>query len=116
MVLLYNIYVMGFTVNKENHSTSSEMGRSTYRPLYSNDFCEVFDDLLKRTVISCYQINKYTGLDETYLSRLRNGQKNNPSAETILKISLALTHLSEDIALHDIEGLFNSVGRSIHLK
>lgn len=84
--------------------------------LYRNDFCEMFDNLLKRTGISCYQISKYTNLDGAYLSRLRNGGKSNPSAETIMKISLALAHLNEDIALHDIEGLFNSVGRSIHLK
>ena len=85
-------------------------------PLYSNDFYEVFNGLLKRTGISCYQINGYTGLDGAYLSRLRNGQKSNPSAETILKISLALVHFSNDIKLHDIEVLLNSVGRSIHLK
>lgn len=84
--------------------------------LYSSNFHKMFDNLLKRTGISCYQITKYTDLDGAYLSRLRNGGKNNPSAETIMKISLALAHLSEDIALHDIEGLFNAVGRSINLK
>jgi len=76
----------------------------------------MFDNLLKRTGISCYQITKYTDLDGAYLSRLRNGGKNNPSAETIMKISLALAHLGEDIALHDIGELFNAVGRSIYLK
>ena len=84
--------------------------------LYSSNFQKIFGDLLTRTGISCYQITKYTDLDGAYLSRLRNGGKNNPSAETIMKISLALAHLSEDIALYDIEELFNSVGRSIHLK
>ena len=84
--------------------------------LFRNDFCKMFDNLLKRTGISCYQISKYTNLDGAYLSRLRNGGKNNPSAETIMKISLALAHLSKDIALHDIEELFGAVGRSIHVK
>jgi len=84
--------------------------------LYSNNFCKIFSDLLTKTRISCYQIGKYTNLDGAYLSRLRNGGKNNPSAETIMKISLALAHLSEGIALHDIEELFNSVGRSINLR
>ncbi len=84
--------------------------------LYSNNFCKIFSDLLTKTRISCYQIGKYTNLDGAYLSRLRNGGKNNPSAETVMKISLALAHLSKDVTLYDIEELFNSVGRSIHLK
>lgn len=84
--------------------------------LYSNNFCKMFDNLLVRAGVSCYQISKYTNLDGAYLSRLRNGGRNNPSAETVMKISLALTHLSKDVTLYDIEELFNSVGRSIHLK
>lgn len=84
--------------------------------LYSNNFCKMFDNLLIRAGISCYQVRKYTNLDEGYLSRLRNGGKNNPSAETVMKISLALTHLSKDVTLYDIEELFNSVGRSINLR
>ena len=84
--------------------------------LYSSNFQKIFGDLLTRTGISCYQITKYTDLDGAYLSRLRNGGKNSPSAETIMKISLALAHLSKNVTLYDIEKLFNAVGRSIHLK
>jgi transcriptional regulator with XRE-family HTH domain len=84
--------------------------------LFRDDFCKAFDSLLTKTGISGYQISQYTNLDGAYLSRLRRGRKNNPSVETIMKISLALAHLSDDIALHDIEGLFNAVGRSIKSK
>ena len=85
-------------------------------PLYSNDFCKTFDDLLINTRISCYRISKYTNLDEAYLSRLRNGGKNNPSAETIMKISLALVHYSPKVSLEDIEEMFRACGRSINLR
>jgi transcriptional regulator with XRE-family HTH domain len=81
--------------------------------LYSNNFAQVFSNLLDRTGISCYQINQYTHLDQSYLSRLRNGQKRNPSPETIVKISLGLVHFSDKVGLYDIEALFKAVGRSV---
>jgi len=81
--------------------------------LYTNDFSKAFSDLLKKGGVTCYQINQYTDLDQAYLSRLKNGGKNNPSPETIVKIAIALSHLGKGIELYDIEGLFNSVRRSI---
>ena len=84
--------------------------------IYSNDFSEAFSDLLEETGISCYQISQYANLDQAYLSRLKKGQKDNPSPETLVKISLAFSHLSTNVKLHNIERLFNSVGRSLHLR
>ena len=84
--------------------------------IYSRDFAEAFSKLLEETSISCYQISQYTHLDQAYLSRLKNGKRDNPSPETLVKISLAFVHLSRSAKLYDIERLFNSVGRSIHLK
>ncbi|MFB0557158.1 MAG: helix-turn-helix domain-containing protein [Dehalococcoidia bacterium] len=83
--------------------------------LYTNDFSSIFSKLLEKTNISCYQISKYSHLDQAYLSRLRSGEKGNPSPETIVKISVALAHLSGKINLGDIEHLFNAVGRSIKM-
>jgi len=81
--------------------------------LYSNDFSEVFSKLLEKADISCYQISQYTNLDQAYLSRLKTGEKQNPSPETVIKISLALAHYGKHVQLHDIQNLFKSVGRSI---
>jgi hypothetical protein len=81
--------------------------------LYSDDFSQVFTKLLEKVGISCYQMSQYTHLDQAYLSRLRNGGKQNPSPETVVKISLALAHYGKQIQLHDIHRLFKSVGRSI---
>ena len=83
--------------------------------LYNNDFSSTFNKLLAIADVSCYQIHQFSSLDQGYLSNLRNGKKNNPSPETIVKIALALTHFSNRIKLYDIESLFRSAGRSIHV-
>lgn len=83
--------------------------------LYSKDFSIVFRQLLAKANISCYRINQFSHIDQGYLSCLRNGTKNNPGPETVMKISLALVHCSEKITLIDIERLFNAVGRSIRI-
>jgi hypothetical protein len=83
--------------------------------LYDRDFSMVFNQLLGRVDVSCYQISEFSHIDQGYLSRLRNGTKKNPSPETVMKIGLALVHCSDKISLVDIERLFNSVGRSIRI-
>jgi len=84
--------------------------------IYANCFSSVFSRLLEKTGVSCYQICQYTNLDQAYLHRLKNGEKQNPSAETIMKIALALAHFGAKITIDDIEEMFNSVGRSLHIK
>ena len=81
--------------------------------LYSDSFSLTFSKLLKKTGVSYYSIAQYADIDQAYLSRLKNGEKTNPSPETIMRISLALARLSDKIHLADIELLFNSTGRSI---
>lgn len=84
--------------------------------IYDNDFSRVFSYLLEKYKVSCYQISQYCNLDQAYLSRLKSGEKKNPSPGTIFKIALSLTHLSEKITMYDIEELFKSVGRSLFVK
>lgn len=100
------------TLLKKGFST----GKLMVNELYSNDFAEAFRKLLKKAGVSCYKIAQYTGLDESYLSRLRNGDKANPSASTIVKICLAIANFSDNLELHDFESLLNSVGRSLFTK
>jgi len=83
--------------------------------VYANEFSRVFSALLQETGISCYKISQYTHLDQAYLSRLKIGEKQNPSPETVIKISLAFTHYSKQVQLHAIQRLFRSVGRSLHM-
>jgi len=83
----------------------------------NNDFSKVLDRLLEKAGISYYQIYKYTNLSESYLSRLKSGERRNPSVEIIMRISLALVSLSNGkIRQHHIEELFNSLGRSLFRK
>ncbi len=85
-------------------------------PLYLEDFPKVLFELLNKTGVTCYKIEQYTGLDQGYLSRLKNGKKKNPGPEVVVKISIALVHFSQDIEMADIEDLFNSIGRSLSPK
>jgi transcriptional regulator with XRE-family HTH domain len=82
--------------------------------IYKNDFFYVFTELLKKSRVTCYQISQFSHLDQAYLSRLKSGERANPSVETVVKISLALTHYSNNINLYDIQRLFKSVGRSLN--
>jgi len=81
--------------------------------LYSSDFSRVFSNLLERYHVSCYQIEEYSHLNQSYLSRLRSGQMANPSAETVVKIGIAIAHCNKDITLLEIESLFDACGRSL---
>ena len=83
--------------------------------IYVNGFSKVFSALLQQAHVSCYQISQYTHLDQGYLNRLKTGEKQNPSPETVMKISLALTHYSSQVRLYDIQRLFRSVGRSLNM-
>lgn len=85
-------------------------------PLYFEDFPKVFSELLNKTGVTCYKIEQYTGLDQGYLSCLKNGKKKNPGPEVVVKISIALAHFSQDIEMMDIEDIFNSIGRSLSPK
>lgn len=81
--------------------------------IHSGDFSREFSRILQETGLSCYRITQFTNLDEGYLSRLKSGEKQNPSAETLMKICLALTHYSEQVTIHDMNQLFKATGRSI---
>lgn len=84
--------------------------------LYQNNFAEAFSKLIAKSGATCYQIHQFTHLDQAYLSRLKSGERNSPSPETIVKIGLAICHLNDKIKLSDIETLFNSTGRSLSIK
>jgi hypothetical protein len=81
--------------------------------LYLNEFSKTFCKLLEMSDTTCYMIGKFSDIDQGYLSRLKNGDKHNPSLGMIIKISLAFTHLSNKISMNDIEELFNSAGRTV---
>ena len=85
-------------------------------PLYSDDFARIFSNLLEKYHISCYQIEEYSNLNQSYLSRLRSGQMNNPSAETVVKISIAMAHCNKGITLLDIERLWAVTSKTLKFR
>ena len=96
--------------------TVLEARRKMETGLYTNQFAEIFSRLLERGGVSCYQIHQYSGIDQAYLSRLKRGEKCNPSPEIVTRIGLALAHISDKVGQYDIEALYNSVGRSLRIK
>lgn len=83
--------------------------------LYKNNFSEAFNKLIQKTGVSCYKISQYTHLDQAYLSRLKTGEKGNPSPEVIMKISLAIANFADKTTVGDFEKLMNSAGRSLNI-
>jgi transcriptional regulator with XRE-family HTH domain len=81
--------------------------------IYSTDFAKVFSKLVENYSLSSYQISQFSGLDQAYLSRLKSGERKNPSPETVVKIALAICHTKPQAKLSDIEELFNATGRSL---
>jgi hypothetical protein len=83
--------------------------------LYQNNFAEAFSKLIAKSGVSCYRIYQFTHLDQSYLGRLKTGERKNPSPETIVKIGLAICHFNDKIKISEIEVLFKSVGRSLRI-
>jgi hypothetical protein len=83
--------------------------------LYQNNFTEAFLKLIAKSGVNPYQIHQFTHLDHAYLSRLKSGEKNNPSPEAIVKIGLAFCHYNNKIKLSDLEILFKSTGRTLKI-
>ena len=81
--------------------------------ILKDNFAEVFDKTLSKLSVTGSQIAKFTKLDEGYVSKLRSGQKKNPSDETVFKISFAIAHYANKISLDDLECIFNTVGHSL---
>ena len=81
--------------------------------VFSNDFTNVFNELLQKSGASCYKISKYAQIDEPYIYRLSKGEKKNPSPEIIIRIYFALTHLNNNITLDDLDELLKSIGHTI---
>ena len=83
--------------------------------LYSGRFSEKFRGFLVRYRVTCYQISQLSGLSQAYLSRLKSGERQNPSPETIIRIGIAGARLNSQVGEEDVEHLLNSIGRSLRI-
>lgn len=68
-----------------------------------------FGQLLKQLRIkankSKYQLWKFSGVDQSYIAKLENGKKINPSRSTVILLGMGLVHASSDIDVTDIDEL-----------
>ena len=76
----------------------------------------VFSKILESSGVNPYKISHYADIDQGYLSRLKSGEKNNPSPEVVIRIGLALVHFSGNVKISDVEKLFNATGRTLFPK
>ena len=59
---------------------------------------------------SRYRLARYSGLDEAYILRLESGERQNPSRDSVMKLSLALAANSEDVSINDVNLLLLAAG------
>lgn len=78
--------------------------------LARSEFSELLQDLRQRAKKSRYELHKVTGLDQAYLKRLEDGEKTNPSRETVLMLGFALVRGNEAIHIGDIDELLLAAG------
>lgn len=71
-----------------------------------------FAETLKRLRIkagkSRYQLWKFSGIDQSYIAKLEDGDKVNPSRSTVVLLGMALLCNCKQIELSDIEELLLS--------
>ena len=72
-------------------------------------FSDVLRQLRVKAGKSRYQLWKFSGLDQAFLSRLERGEKN-PSRETVVLLGLALVHNCDAVGSEDIDELLLSAG------
>ena len=52
-----------------------------------------------------YQLWKFSGVDQSYIAKLENGGKVNPSRSTVVLLGMGLLHACDKIDLSDVEEL-----------
>lgn len=74
------------------------------------NFGEVLQQVRRKAGKSRYRLAQWCGINEAYILRLENGQRNNPSRDVVLMLALALVHGSPSLAIYDIDGLLLAAG------
>ena len=68
-------------------------------------FAETLKRLRTKAGKSRYQLWKFSGIDQSYIAKLENGDKVNPSRSTVVLLGMGLLHACDEIDLSDIEEL-----------
>ena len=73
-------------------------------------FGQTLKTLRTKSGKSRYRLTQYSGLNEAYILRLESGERQNPSRDSVMKLSLALASTSEAISIHDVNELLLAAG------
>ncbi len=73
-------------------------------------FGQTLKSLRTKSGKSRYRLAQYSGLNEPYILRLESGERQNPSRDSVMKLSLALAATSEAVSIHDINELLLAAG------
>ena len=73
-------------------------------------FSRTLRKLRSKSGKSKYKLARYSGLDEAYVSRLESGKRQNPSMDTVMKLSLALVADSTTVSIDDVNELLVAGG------
>lgn len=79
--------------------------RHTYAKTMDKTFGQLLRQLRNKAGKSRYRLWEFSGLDQSYIARLENGDKVNPSRSTVILLGMALLRNSDQIDLSDIEEL-----------
>ena len=69
----------------------------------NNKFGQLLRQLRIKAGKSRYQLWKFSGIDQSYISKLENGDKVNPSRSTVVLLGMGLLRACDEIDLSDIE-------------
>lgn len=76
----------------------------------SMTFGEALQRVRRKAGKSRYKLAQWCGINEAYVLRLENGERNNPSRDVVLMLALALVHNSPLLDFYDIDGLLMAAG------
>lgn len=73
-------------------------------------FAETLKRLRNKAGKSRYQLWKFSGVDQSYISMLENGEKVSPSRSKVILLGMSLVCNSNRIGLSDVEELLLAAG------
>ena len=76
----------------------------------NTEFSGTLRKLRSKSGKSKYRLSQYSGLDEAYILRLESGARQNPSRDTVMKLSLALVADATTVSIDDVNELLLAGG------
>ena len=76
----------------------------------ATEFSKTLKGLIGESGSSRYRLSRCSQVDEAYILRLENGQKQNPSRDLVIKLGMGPMQCSSSVTIDDVNGLLLSAG------